>query len=539
MNHFKRHISPSELPQQFTYPFCYTPHPLCVEAKEILMEHVANKKQWHSELQQGKMFGVLVVEKDKQIGFLAAFSGNLNGKNQHNFFVPPVFDFMSPTSYFKIEERNISAINKEIQDIQQSSEYQELKLQSKILSSDIEQQLSRKKEALKLSKQQRDAIRKSNPSNDTLQQLVAESQFEKAEFCRLKRLLSAKLEQITTELKNIDVVIEKKKNECHQRSAALQTWLFNQFQMLNAKGETRSLNHIFNDVGIDIPPSGSGECAAPKLLQYAYLNGYQPIAMAEFWYGNSPIGEIRKHGNFYPSCRHKCFPILRFMLQGLDVECNPLLQRVDAELVVEYEDEHLMVVNKPAGLLSVPGKESDDSVLDRIIAMRPDASGPLIVHRLDQATSGLLIIAKDKNTHALLQQQFANRLIHKHYAALIEGIPAQETGIIELPLCPNIHDRPRQMVSKQFGKKTTTKYQVISTLNQQTLIDFEPLTGRTHQLRVHSAHKLGLNCPIVGDNLYGTPNSRLFLHAYKLQFTHPITQQPIDIEINIPFNTNQ
>ncbi|MCQ2375602.1 MAG: pseudouridine synthase [Salinivirgaceae bacterium] len=539
MNLFQRHISPSELPQQFTYPFCYTPHPLCIEAKEIVMKLIASKTEWHNELQQGKMFGVLVVEKNNQVGFLSAFSGNLNGKNQHDYFVPPVFDFMSPTDYFKIEEGNISAINKEIQDLQQGGEYQKLKLRIKQLSSDIEQQLSNKKEALKKSKLQRDAIRQGHPNNETLQKLIAESQFEKAEFSRLKRLLSAKLEQETSKLHSIEKLIENKKNECHQRSAALQTWLFNQFQMLNAKGETRSLNDIFNDIGINLPPSGSGECAAPKLLQYAYINGYKPIAMAEFWYGNSPIGEIRTHGNFYPSCRHKCFPILRFMLQGLDVERNPLMQHIDAELTIEYEDEYLMIVNKPAGLLSVPGKESDDSVLDRIIAMRPTASGPLIVHRLDQATSGLLIIAKDKNTHALLQQQFTNRLIHKHYAALLDGVPLQARGIIELPLCPNIHDRPRQMVSKQFGKKATTKYQVISTLNQRTLIDFEPLTGRTHQLRIHSAHKLGLNCPIVGDNLYGTPNSRLFLHAYKLLFTHPITLQLIDIEINIPFGINQ
>ena len=305
-----------------------------------------------------------------------------------------------------------------------------------------------------------------------------------------------------------------------------------------------------------VPPAGAVECALPKLLQYAYLHQLKPLAMAEFWWGDSPKNEIRHHGYYYPSCKGKCEPILQHMLQGLEVDENPLLNPVheEEELEIVFEDEWLLVVNKPAGMLSVPGKAEDrDSVYHRLKKKYPEATGPMIVHRLDMATSGLLLVAKTKEVHQDLQAQFANRSIKKRYVAVLDGIVLPErtgnTGRIELPLCLNPLDRPRQMVSSEHGKEAITEYQIISeseritsasenTFNESNRIDesersinesrkytriiFYPLTGRTHQLRVHAAHPEGLGCPILGDELYGKKADRLYLHAEYIEFRHPI-----------------
>lgn len=278
--------------------------------------------------------------------------------------------------------------------------------------------------------------------------------------------------------------------------------------------------------------------------------------MAEFWWGDSPKNEIRHHGYYYPSCKGKCEPILQHMLQGLEVDENPLLNPVheEEELEIVFEDEWLLVVNKPAGMLSVPGKAEDrDSVYHRLKKKYPEATGPMIVHRLDMATSGLLLVAKTKEVHQDLQAQFANRSIKKRYVAVLDGIVLPErtgnTGRIELPLCLNPLDRPRQMVSSEHGKEAITEYQIISeseritsasenTFNESNRIDesersinesrkytriiFYPLTGRTHQLRVHAAHPEGLGCPILGDELYGKKADRLYLHAEYIEFRHPI-----------------
>ena len=334
----------------------------------------------------------------------------------------------------------------------------------------------------------------------------------------------------------------------------MQQWIFHQFILLNAKGEQQDIHQIFETYAHRLPPAGTGECAAPKLLQHAYRNGLQPLAMAEFWWGNSPKGEIRRHGHYYPSCRHKCEPLLAFMLQGLDVEPNPLLQSVtDANLLqTVYEDEYLLVVNKPAGMLSVPGKTGQASVLTMLQERYPDATGPLLVHRLDMATSGLLLAAKDKDTHALLQQQFENRTVKKRYMALLEGTPqVAPKGFIRLPLRPDFDNRPLQMVDFEYGKPAVTRYEIINppyeggqgdvqpprnnTSQPKTLIALYPETGRTHQLRVHCAHPDGLNCPIVGDPLYGQPAERLYLHAETLQFVHPHTQERVKISAKAPF----
>ena len=591
---FKKPVSHLALPEKFTYPFHYTPHPLCVLAAEEVKAYIASRKEWQEELASGKMFGVLIVQTDNgitnneenQIGYLAAFSGNLDGKNLHPYFVPPVYDLLQPEGFFKIEEEQISAINIRIRELENSGSYLDSKEKWKIETEQAKAVLNQAKAELKMAKEAREIRRQSSPelSGEEQASLIRESQYQKAEYKRLEKKWKKRLEELETEVRHFDIEIERLKTERKERSAALQRKLFEQFRMLNAQGEVKDLYTIFEQTVQKVPPAGAGECALPKLLQYAYLHQLKPLAMAEFWWGDSPKNEIRHHGYYYPSCKGKCEPILQHMLQGLEVDENPLLNPVheEEELEIVFEDEWLLVVNKPAGMLSVPGKvENRDSVYHRLKKKYPEATGPIIVHRLDMATSGLLLVAKTKEVHQDLQAQFANRSIKKRYVAVLDGtiikteketkpiaekaiLIAKETvstkktakaertgrtGRIELPLCLNPLDRPRQMVSRKHGKEAITEYQIISesekntsesenTFNESNRIDesersineprkytriiFYPLTGRTHQLRVHAAHPEGLGCPILGDELYGKKADRLYLHAEYIEFRHPI-----------------
>ena len=614
---FKKPVSHLALPEKFTYPFHYTPHPLCVLAAEEVKEYIASRKEWQEELASGKMFGVLIVQTDNgitnneenQIGYLAAFSGNLDGKNLHPYFVPPVYDLLQPEGFFKIEEEQISAINIRIRELENSSSYLDSKEKWKIETEQAKAVLNQAKAELKMAKEAREIRRQSSPelSGEEQASLIRESQYQKAEYKRLEKKWKKRLEELEMEVRHFDIEIERLKTERKERSAALQRKLFEQFRMLNAQGEVKDLYTIFEQTVQKVPPAGAGECALPKLLQYAYLHQLKPLAMAEFWWGDSPKNEIRHHGYYYPSCKGKCEPILQHMLQGLEVDENPLLNPVheEEELEIVFEDEWLLVVNKPAGMLSVPGKAEDrDSVYHRLKKKYPEATGPMIVHRLDMATSGLLLVAKTKEVHQDLQAQFANRSIKKRYVAVLDGAIVQtekekeketkpiaektvstkktakvertdlalentelrpertekvekdkktkrtgNTGRIELPLCLNPLDRPRQMVSSEHGKEAITEYQIISeseritsesenTFNESNRIDesersinesrkytriiFYPLTGRTHQLRVHAAHPEGLGCPILGDELYGKKADRLYLHAEYIEFRHPI-----------------
>ncbi|MCF2549738.1 RNA pseudouridine synthase [Bacteroides xylanisolvens] len=547
---FKKPVSHLALPEKFTYPFHYTPHPLCVLAAEEVKAYIASRKEWQEELASGKMFGVLIVQTDNgitnneenQIGYLAAFSGNLDGKNLHPYFVPPVYDLLQPEGFFKIEEEQISAINIRIRELENSSSYLNSKEKWKIETEQAKAVLNQAKAELKMAKEAREIRRQSSPelSEEEQASLIRESQYQKAEYKRLEKEWKKRLEELETEVRHFDIEIERLKTERKERSAALQRKLFEQFRMLNAQGEVKDLYTIFEQTVQKVPPAGAGECALPKLLQYAYLHQLKPLAMAEFWWGDSPKNEIRHHGYYYPSCKGKCEPILQHMLQGLEVDENPLLNPVheEEELEIVFEDEWLLVVNKPAGMLSVPGKAEDrDSVYHRLKKKYPEATGPMIVHRLDMATSGLLLVAKTKEVHQDLQAQFANRSIKKRYVAVLDGIVLSErTGRIELPLCLNPLDRPRQIVSKEYGKEAITEYKIISesekiideserSINEPrkyTRIVFYPLTGRTHQLRVHAAHPEGLGCPILGDELYGKKADRLYLHAEYIEFRHPI-----------------
>lgn len=534
LHRFTTSITDIPLPERFTYPFCYTPHPLCVQAAAEVQSYLNDCREWSEELKQGKMFGVLVVRtQEGEIGYLAAFSGILAGKNVHPFFVPPVYDMLQPQGFFKIEEGQISQINADIKQLEEDEEYQNLLLQLSTLEQTAQNTLNATRQQMKVAKEKREERR--NTANLTLEEeaeLIRESQFQKAEYKRIERSWKEKISSLQTLITTHNATIQQLKTERKTRSATLQQQLFEQFKMLNRRREIKTLCEIFEQTSQKTPPAGAGECAAPKLLQTAYLNGWSPIAMAEFWWGASPKTEIRHHGHYYPACKGKCEPILNHMLQGLEVENSPMLrnrQSTDRELEIVYEDQWLVVINKPAGMLSVPGKENTVSVYGLMRDKYPEADGPMIVHRLDMATSGLLVIAKTKQVHQHLQAQFKNRTIKKRYIALLEGIVPQDEGTIELPLCLNPLDRPRQMVHTEYGKPATTNYQVLARTGGRTRIAFYPQTGRTHQLRVHAAHLLGLNCPIAGDELYGRKAERLYLHAESLEFVHPVTLETIKL----------
>ena len=534
LHRFTTSISDIPLPERFTYPFCYTPHPLCVMAAEEVQNYLSKQSDWQEELSQGKMFGVLIVQtEDGSIGYLTAFSGILAGKNIHPYFVPPVYDLLQPQGFFKIEEENISAINRRIHRLEEDKKYIDLRSNLTQTTQSAQDALSIAKIQLKEAKDKRELLRKTGQLDAKEEaDLIRESQFQKAEYKRLERSWKDKIASLQVETGNWEKQIQELKAERKVRSAALQQQLFEQFRMLNYRGEVITLCDIFEQTVHKTPPAGAGECAAPKLLQQAYLHHWKPIAMAEFWWGNSPKNEVRHHGYYYPACKGKCEPILRHMLQGLEVEANPMQQeaeRGNEKLNIVYEDQWLLIINKPAGMLSVPGKERQTSIYDLARKAYPEAEGPMIVHRLDMATSGLLIIAKDKKTHQHLQAQFKNRSIRKKYIALLDGIVPEDEGTIELPLCPNPLDRPRQMVDTQYGKPAITYYQVLERTDKYTRIAFYPHTGRTHQLRVHAAHPSGLHCSIIGDELYGKKDKRLYLHAESIEFTHPVNGQSMCI----------
>ena len=424
-------------PERFTYPFCYEPHPLCLLAAEEVKQEI---ERIHPS--EGKMFGVLVVED----GFLAAYSGLLEGRNDWPYFVPPVFDAQQPDGYFKIREREISLAT------------------------------------------------------------------------HLSPLTSKKMSQ------------------------DLQLWLFHQYRLLNAKGDEKDLVDIWQDYHCSprirkrypLPPGGTGDCCAPKLLQYAYQHGLKPVCMAEFWWGPSPKTEIRHHGQFYPACRGKCKPVLTWMLQGLDVDSNPE-EAGFPHLVPEvvYEDDAIAVINKPAGLLSIPGRTEDYSVATWSRQRWP---GSLPVHRLDMWTSGILVVAKTQEAYHQLQQQFEAHAVKKKYLAVVEGVPAKEHGIIDLPLLCDPINRPRQVVDYEHGKRAITEYRVLANAKTHTLLALWPHTGRTHQLRMHCAHTDGLGCPIVGDELYGTKADRLYLQAQAISFVHPTTGRKMHFELPAAFD---
>ena len=563
-------------PCQFTYPFCYEVDPLAEAASLELQRYIADADLMSTEKGCGKMFGVLVVEYEDeegalQRGFLAAYSGLLGGRNDWPYFVPPVFDAQQPDGHFKRTEREISAINREIAAIEHDAEYLQSVEQHEQTKKRLQAEVDAFKAEVDAAKARRDARRKSGESLSEEEQaeMIRESQFMKAELRRRRKAMEQADSTLNTQHSTFLKSLQRKRK---QMSDELQRWLFAAYRMLNAKGEERDLIDIFREYTHAMPPAGAGDCCAPKLLQYAYLHHLRPVCMAEFWWGESPASEIRHHLHYYPACRSKCLPILTHMLKGLDVAPNPLAQkRHTAEPRVLYADEYIMVVDKPAGMLSVPGKaesvrsEFSDSAnisVEEYFAnnskLKTQNSKFLkAAHRLDMDTSGLLVLARTEQAYVELQRQFASRETVKRYEAVLSGVPTQNSKLktqnsstqpsgcleaISLPLIADINDRPRQRVDMEHGKPALTLYNIVEVRavdantavayttkkvdKRRTLVHLYPKTGRTHQLRVHCAHPLGLACPILGDPLYGTERAdRMYLHAAELTFRHPVTDE--------------
>lgn len=540
---FSTSVSEYEIPKEFTFPFYYQAHPLAKLAAEEVQHYLETQTDFHHQFGVdeaeknpiGKMFGVLVVKNEaEELGFLAAFSGKLANANAHAYFVPPVFDLLAENSFFKAEEIELNSINAELEKLQLQPEYLQLKTEKKALQLKAEKDIEQQKIRIQQEKQKRDEMRAKQPENqDEAEQekfhfrLSEASKKESILLKKMKKYWKYTIEEVDEKIQELEQAIQELKQSRKLKSAALQQKIFRHYAFLNAEKKEKSLGVIFQDN----PPAGAGECAAPKLLQYAYLQNLQPICMAEFWWGASPQSQIRKHGQFYPACRSKCEPILGHMLVGLAVEKNPLLTNPaqGKQLSIIYEDVHYAAICKPAEFLSVPGKTLEDSVLTRAKKLFPDASGPLLVHRLDMSTSGILLIAKTEKAHKKLQALFIQRKVKKRYVALLDGIVKEASGSINLPLRVDLDNRPHQLVCYEHGKPAQTNWKRIEIKNGQTRVHFFPISGRTHQLRVHAAHQLGLNLPIVGDDLYGKRAERLYLHAEEIQFTHPFTKEEVSI----------
>lgn len=525
-------------PERFNCPYYYVAHPLAVSAMAHVKDEIASKDEWRDEICRGKMFGVLVVrDVSGAIGYLKAFSGQILSQSEWEGWVPPVFDYLQPDGYFVVHEREISEINSTILALETSP-------QSRIAClrlSEAEESCLREEEEyrkqMQAAKERRDALRQQCHDASSL---IRESQFMKAEMRRLKRRHEETLLPLRHAVAEWNTKLASLRKERKEKSDALQTWLFRHFVVRNVKGEEKDLCDIFADTPLVIPPSGAGECCAPKLLQYAFLHGYEPLCMAEFWWGRSPAGEIRHHGECYPACQGKCRPILDFMLQGMDVEANPLDGEERGTITMVYEDPWLVAVDKPSGMLSVPGKGRRLSAQE-ILSEERGGAAMLCVHRLDMQTSGILLFAKDVETQREMQRAFALREVHKVYYAVVRQpceasmLRTGDEGDVVLPLSPDYLNRPRQKVDKETGKEAVTHYTVLDADITKARLELQPKTGRTHQLRVHCAHREGLNAPIVGDELYGTPDSRMLLHAARMTFVHPKSSEVMTLSSPCPF----
>jgi len=550
---FKQDISAIELPKRFTFPFCYEPHPLAVTAAQELQHYIETQSDWAHNfgldaavegLAIGKMFGVLVVKNQhNELGYLAAVSGKLAGSNKHRHFVPPIFDMLEENSFFLNEEVHLNALNRKIENLETSEELANAQRNLGLLKNGWDKSLDELKSKLRIQKKERKETRtklKVSLSDAEYELLMedmrSQSLKDKQQLQRFQYEMHLALETESNHLHQLLSTISALKEERKMRSGNLQKQLFEQYNFRNAKGQHKNVVSIFDEFDRTTPPAGSGECAAPKLLQYAYENQLTPLALAEFWWGCSPASEIRRHKNYYPACRKKCEPILGYMLEGLVVDPNPMQQETTLDIALPqiYEDEDIIIINKPAEFLSVPGIYVKDSVYNRILQRYPNA-GPIIIHRLDMSTSGLLVVAKNKEAHKFIQDQFIQHTIKKTYIALLDGIIEAASGLIDLPLRVDLDDRPRQMVCYTYGKPAQTKWEKIAIANNQTRVRFYPLTGRTHQLRMHAVHPNGLNTPIVGDDLYGRKANRLHLHAASITFIHPRSKQEMTFEIEPDF----
>ena len=534
---FSSDISTIKLPKKFDYPYNYSPHTLAQIATEELQEYLTSQtdfshnfgiKKPEDKKALGKMFGVLVVQQqDGSLGYLAAFSGKLAESTQHKHFVPPIFDVLDANEFYLKTEKQLNELTHKIVSLENASDFIEIKKVYQETQQLHDNLLTKEQSKIKQRRKLRKELAKQN------NQLNINEEFYLREY-------EVYLNDKIAPLKKVYDTKQQQIEELKQKRANISAWaqqeIFKKYAFLNYRGETKNLLDIFTDSTQNIP-AGAGDCCAPKLLQYAYKHQLKPICMAEFWWGKPLQTSIRKHQNYYPACTGKCKPILTHMLQGVTVEENPLVAQLkeEKEITIIHEDADLLVINKPHELLSVAGKEIKDSVFSRIQKLYPKATGPLVVHRLDMSTSGILLIAKNEDTYKALQAQFINKTIQKRYVALLEGVLKDKKGIIELPLRVDLNDRPKQLVCYKHGKKALTKWETIETLDNKTKVYFYPVTGRTHQLRVHAAHHLGLNTPIIGDDLYGKKTDRLYLHAEKITFVHPTSKEQVSFIAPAPF----
>ncbi len=538
---FKTPIKHISLPERFTFPFFYEAHPLSLLAAKELQDYLEQQSDWQhnfglfegdEKVDVGKMFGVLVVQnRAGEIGYVSAYSGKLTNMVRPLRFVPAVFEMPFAPNFFTEGSDEITALTNQIAALKISPENLAAQQNLAAVKAAAEHELLALRDMLRDSKKdrktRRDAARLEMPEADFKRfeaELASESLRRQHHVGYRKIFWEQEIARCQTQVSPFEIELENLLQKRAKLSADLQQQLFESYQFLNAEGELKTLLDIFP---ADLPPAGAGECAAPKLLHYAFAHNLKPLAMAEFWWGQSPSSEIRTHGHFYPACKTKCQPILGHMLQGLAVDENPLLKNYGEGKHIEtlFEDDFLCVINKPEGLLSVPGKEVTDSVATRLMAKYPNATGPLVVHRLDQDTSGIMLIAKTREVHKNLQSQFIKRSIKKRYVALLEGTQTPDSGIVDLPLRVDLDNRPYQVICYTHGKRAITHYKVLERKNGTTRMQLNPVTGRSHQLRMHMAHSLGLNAPIVGDLLYGTKAARLHLHAEFIEFTHPVTQK--------------
>lgn len=549
-----------DIPERFNDPFRYVPCGAVISAAEDVIAFIRSAPRLCDIFSEGKMLGVMIVEKDGRTGFLAAFSGNAGGLNRIPFFVPPVYDLLDPEGYFRKEEKRISRLNALLQQLQEDPSFIACRKDAEDAEREKVEAVRAWKEKMEQARQRRHMIRRelsdrdqgNGPGNsfpeedrkEMLDRLTRESQYDKAQLRRIIAYHDSRIAEAKVRLRTYTEKEEAIKEERRKSSDALQRWIFDRHTVRNARGQERTISAIFSDRGL-VPPAGTGECAAPKLLQYAYLNGFTPLAMGEFWYGKTQGEEIRSAGRFYPSCTGKCGPLLGFMLEGLDTDAGTILQdsgtdeeRQSGGMKIIYEDGSIVAVDKPSGMPSVPGKDGRISAEEMLRNTGREAHP---VHRLDMDTSGVLVFAKTGAAARELRRQFGSREVEKLYLALLD-IPRDwnhcqdETGKISLPLSADYINRPRQCVSAD-GKEAVTLYRILSISEDIALVAFRPLTGRTHQLRIHSAHPRGLGATISGDRLYGSAGTapRLCLHAAYISFIHPSTGKKISLRSSCPF----
>ncbi|MEZ9258113.1 pseudouridine synthase [Vibrio splendidus] len=537
------------IPTRFTFPYYYTPHPTCELAMLQLQQSLIDCGV--NETSQGNLYAVLLVQNPitQELGYLSAFSGlqldpSLASQLNNINFVPPAFDSEQFQSHNSANLARQSQLADDIKKLQQSHNLDVLVAELEELTVESAQAIEAFQLAMTVNKAQRNELREQanqekalgnlESAANLLKQLGNQSSQEKRDLKALRIEWKQKIAERQSQVDLIESELKNRKQDHQAISEQLETQRLSHYRFINQALESKSLLELLD--GKDAL-EGSGDCCLPKLLNFAFEHGFRPLALSEFWWGVPPTDIIRQHANLYPVCQSKSFEILDHQLSDIELEDNPLIVNpaVGKSFDIVYEDNEIVVVNKPEEFLSVPGKFIEDSVYTRIKARYPNATGPLIIHRLDMSTSGLLILALTAESNKNIQKQFIDRTVEKRYTALLDGEITGVSGYISLPLRGDITDRPRQLVCHEHGRNADTYWEAIGTSNGKTKVHLYPKTGRTHQLRVHCAHPLGLGVPIRGDDLYGYKRERLHLHAGYLKLIHPTTGEWMEFEVPSEF----